>query len=98
MINSTTKIANFQFYFTAMGQAIPPMAVVCYTVALTAVTKAETLVFCLPAPGKSVLQNFIATLRYATPRYGWVGGMQKQDALNTYTTAEHGTNLLRDPI
>jgi hypothetical protein len=38
-------IANFQFYFTAMWQARSPMAVFCYTVALTAATKEETLVF-----------------------------------------------------
>jgi hypothetical protein len=42
---STMKIAKFQFYFTAMGLARSPMTIFCYTVALTAVIKAETLVF-----------------------------------------------------
>jgi hypothetical protein len=60
---STTKIAKFQLYFTAMGQARSPMALFCYTVALTAVTKAET--FLLRAVQKKLRDSALCCIAWS---------------------------------
>jgi hypothetical protein len=59
-----------------VGEAKSPMVMFCYTVSLTAVTKAETLVFRLLTVQKKKLRamihcgEFIQIVLSATPRYG----------------------------